>query len=57
VRPLRADDDIFRRRDEAIEAAWRIVQVTPARAQLSDLALFNQLTRLQAAELLHELAH
>jgi hypothetical protein len=57
VRPLRQDDDIFRRREEAVEAAWRIVQVTPARARLDDLALFNQLTRLQAIEQLHRLAH
>jgi hypothetical protein len=54
-RPLRPDDEIFRRFDQAAETAWRIVASTPARADVADLNLFNELTRLQASSLLREL--
>jgi hypothetical protein len=55
LRPLRADDEIFAKLEEAIAAAWRVVNSTPAGASQQDLDLFNQLTRFQASDLLQRL--
>jgi uncharacterized protein DUF4365 len=55
LRPLRQDDEIFAKLEEAIAAAWRIVDSTPAGASKKDLSLFNQLTRFQASDLLQRL--
>jgi hypothetical protein len=55
LRPLRQDDEIFAKLEEAIAAAWRVVESTPAAASQQDLSLFNQLTRFQASDLLQRL--
>jgi hypothetical protein len=55
LRPLRQDDEIFAKLEEAIAAAWRVVDSTPAGASQQDLRLFNQLTRFQASDLLQRL--
>jgi hypothetical protein len=53
--PLRQDDPIFLRLDQATDAAWRILRTTPAMALQDDLDLFNKLTRLQASNVLFRL--